>query len=612
MLQGFFHSDPRQLTPEQVERLLQSSGRAAERASDTSPVAHWTAGMARIVDALGAYRGNMRAQDQEQAGMAGADERMKGNPVLAALMGGDQAGMSAVPGMQQGMPREARIAPGADAIRAGLVRRGLPEHVADAFVMNFQDESGLNPGINESKPLVPGSRGGFGLAQWTGPRRKMLEAFAQQRGAPVSDMDTQLDFLMTELQGSEAGAARSILSAQDAPTAAAAIVNKFLRPAEEHRARREASYLGGSVQPSGGMSMPSGGMAPQQGPSAVIAALAQAKGDPWVAKKYGPVIDALMQQEMGRADAKYQAQLKQSDPMYQAQLQQQQMQNQQMMNPQIDPWAGTQVINGQVVGMGPNGPQIMGDFRTNEQYQTITGDQAAGMGLDPRAVYNLGPDGKISQIGGAGVTVNLGDGAPGIGKLSTDYGYVLDPATGLPRIDPETGLPTAAPVPGSPAARDISETQGKTGVREANAASAASVVLQDIDRAIEGVSAWTAGAGSVLSGLPGTQARNLSGSLDTIKANIGFDRIQQMREASPTGGALGQVAVQELAMLQAVLGSLDQAQSPTQLRANLERLKQVYGPIARKAAAYPNAAEYGFGGLQQDMPDDDLIRKYGG
>ncbi len=49
-----------------------------------------------------------------------------------------------------------------------------------AFVMNFKDESGLDPGINEANPIVPGSRGGYGLYQLTGPRRKAYEAFAQQ------------------------------------------------------------------------------------------------------------------------------------------------------------------------------------------------------------------------------------------------------------------------------------------------------------------------------------------------------------------------------------------------------------------------------------------------
>ena len=129
-------------------------------------------------------------------------------------------------------------------IREGLKARGMPEHVANGFIANFKDESNLNPGINEAAPVVPGSRGGFGLAQWTGPRRKALEAFAASTGRPVDDLNVQLDFLMQELSGSEAGAAGAIMSAKNAPEAAAAIVNSFLRPAEEHRSRREAAYLG--------------------------------------------------------------------------------------------------------------------------------------------------------------------------------------------------------------------------------------------------------------------------------------------------------------------------------------------------------------------------------
>ncbi|TRD03797.1 hypothetical protein FJV76_14260 [Mesorhizobium sp. WSM4303] len=138
----------------------------------------------------------------------------------------------------------------ADSIRQGLVSRGMNPQVADAFVMNFQDESGLNPGINEKSPTVAGSRGGFGLAQWTGPRRRALESFAAQQGKPVSDQDTQLDFLMSELKGPEAAAWQSIQSAPDTGHAAAAIVNQFLRPRDDLRARREASYLkaGGGVQ----------------------------------------------------------------------------------------------------------------------------------------------------------------------------------------------------------------------------------------------------------------------------------------------------------------------------------------------------------------------------
>ena len=133
-------------------------------------------------------------------------------------------------------------------IRQKLIARGLPAHVAEAFVMNFQDESGLDPSINERNPVVPGSRGGFGLYQLTGPRRVAYEKFASERGVDPSDVDAQLDFMMMELQGPEKDAARSILSAPDAGSAAAAIVRDFLRPAAEYREKRAASYLGAPTQ----------------------------------------------------------------------------------------------------------------------------------------------------------------------------------------------------------------------------------------------------------------------------------------------------------------------------------------------------------------------------
>lgn len=128
-------------------------------------------------------------------------------------------------------------------LRDGLIQRGLPAHVAEGFVMNFQDESGLNPGINEAAPIVPGSRGGYGLYQLTGPRRTAYEQYVSQRGDSPDSVDAQLDFLMEELRGSESRAAERILATSTSGEAAAAILNDFLRPAEEHRARREASYL---------------------------------------------------------------------------------------------------------------------------------------------------------------------------------------------------------------------------------------------------------------------------------------------------------------------------------------------------------------------------------
>ena len=67
-------------------------------------------------------------------------------------------------------------------------------------------------------------------------------------------------------------------------------------------------------------------------------------------------------------------------------------------------------------------------------------------------------------------------------------------------------------------------------------------------------------------------ATNLDASLRTIKANIGFEELQAMRDASPTGGALGQVAVQEIMFLQTLLGDLDRSQTQEQLDNNLDRI----------------------------------------
>jgi hypothetical protein len=129
----------------------------------------------------------------------------------------------------------------------GLKRRGYPEHVAQGFVMNMMDESGLNPGINEAAPIVPGSRGGFGLYQLTGPRRTAYEQFAAQRGVNPADAEAQLDFLDYELKGPESRAAKSILSTQNPQQAAVAIARDFLRPATEHLNRRVARYSGADV-----------------------------------------------------------------------------------------------------------------------------------------------------------------------------------------------------------------------------------------------------------------------------------------------------------------------------------------------------------------------------
>lgn len=86
---------------------------------------------------------------------------------------------------------------------------------------------------------------------------------------------------------------------------------------------------------------------------------------------------------------------------------------------------------------------------------------------------------------------------------------------------------------------------------------------------------FASGFGSgVASQVRGSSASNLKSVLTTIKANLGFSELQAMRDASPTGGALGQVAVQELEALQSTIANLDQAQSDDQLKDHLKAIDQ--------------------------------------
>jgi len=148
-------------------------------------------------------------------------------------------------------------------------------------------------------------------------------------------------------------------------------------------------------------------------------------------------------------------------------------------------------------------------------------------------------------------------------------------------------------IPGSKGDIEAKAMAGKETLRQRNAADNAKSVISFIDSAMPDVDGLTSGVGgAVLSNLPGTAARDLKAKTDTVKANIGFDRLQQMRQESPTGGALGQVAVKELDFLQSVRGSLDNWQSPAELKKNLGLVRKSYERFLMANAGFdPDTAE---------------------
>lgn len=194
-------------------------------------------------------------------------------------------------------------------------------------------------------------------------------------------------------------------------------------------------------------------------------------------------------------------------------------------------------------------------------------------------------------------TVNVNTGAALPYKLPADH-MLVDPS------DPSKGV---MPIPGSETAKKAAAEASQATEGAAARVGKIDTVMGEVDRAIESVGITTAGLlGSVAKDIPATSAKDLSGALTTIKANIGFDALQAMREASPTGGALGQVAVQELESLQASVASLDQAQSPAQLAANLRKVRDHY---ANWRATVEQAKSGQSGGI---VPNSSPAQRLGG
>ena len=282
-------------TPEQIARKREMIAALMPRFGQAKYIGE---GIGQLAYGIGAGLSAKKLDQQEQEGRAGAQDRF--SSLFSGIQGRAQPGGFSVLGSMPADPNEALAADTMqalgkggtmqpDAVVSGLVQRGMPEHIAQGFATNFKDESGFNTAA------VGDNGNAFGLAQWNGPRKAALEQFAAERGKPASDMNVQLDFLMAELQGPESAAWSKISGAPDAGSAAAAVLNHFERPAEEHRARREAQYTGGA--PMGG---PQGAAA-----SVPIDALYGILSDPWQSPENKAIAQSMIQQQQQIMDPAY-------------------------------------------------------------------------------------------------------------------------------------------------------------------------------------------------------------------------------------------------------------------------------------------------------------------
>ena len=118
----------------------------------------------------------------------------------------------------------------ASIIKDALMEGGLSREAAEALTAVWHYESGgLKPDAHEK------GGSGYGLAQWTGPRRKQLEAFAKAAGKPVSDLQTQIAFAIQEIRTNPAYA--KLLGSGSLEEMLKFAVNVYEAPRADLRAR---------------------------------------------------------------------------------------------------------------------------------------------------------------------------------------------------------------------------------------------------------------------------------------------------------------------------------------------------------------------------------------
>jgi peptidoglycan hydrolase-like protein with peptidoglycan-binding domain len=110
---------------------------------------------------------------------------------------------------------------------------------AAAFFGNFAVESDQFRALQEYKPVVSGSRGGWGWAQWTGPRRRLFEAYAKAQGFKLDDPEAFYGFLIHELEGPERGALAAVKKTTSVEQATETVMKRYERPGVPHLDKRK-------------------------------------------------------------------------------------------------------------------------------------------------------------------------------------------------------------------------------------------------------------------------------------------------------------------------------------------------------------------------------------
>lgn len=503
-------------TPQNVGEGLSAIGRAlAAKAIDKRTSRADEANRKAYEARRGEVFGMLGGQGGAQPSYGGPAPNMAGptpitfTPETPNPAGLDPSIISAVDRVAPNQPQQMDASAVGTRLLGDLMRDfNLTQEQAAGVVGNLAHETGGFKHMQEISPVVPGSRGGFGFAQWTGPRRKAFEAWSAENGLDPTSYEANYGFLQHELKNTPEGAVLGPLSqAQTADQAAQVFSNQFLRPGVPAMGSRQQ-------------------FAQKFADPQVLMALAEVQGDPYASESDKAIASLLMQQTVQAMD-----------PMRQMEMEKARLELDQMRQPEA-----------------PKPLEVGGVLLDPVTFEPIF-DSRQEQG--PAAVVN---------VGGEGQGIDFGDPPKDMVWLRDEAGNVL--------TEPDPGgrgvRPVAVPIGGSQIAEDRQSAQEKgdrtkeqTRLKLGTTLENLNLNIQDIE---DGGLPVTGAIGDLRRtwlgrAVTGDGAMDFGNRTNQITDSAALAEVQNMRDNSPTGGAVGSLTDDERRAIGNAVTSLNNSTS---------------------------------------------------
>lgn len=249
--------------------------------------------------------------------------------------------------------------------------------------------------------------------------------------------------------------------------------------------------------------------------------------------------------------------------------------------------------------------------RPPEMYRPLTdpAERAAyGIPAEDKAPYQIGPDGKVSAVGGGGITINNGPNGIDYGDPPKDMAWKRNPDGSVATQD---GAPIAVPIVNGPAWQDREEAAAAGQVSAENEAGKADMMLDAVGNIREVFNTANTPVTGTLS-IPfamysGSPAGMVRSYVKALQSGVALQTLLKLKEASSTGATgFGALSERELDIIINSIGALDpDTTDPSIFLDTLDRIERSYNAVreqVRRTVPPERLREMGLEDLLSGVP----------